>query len=286
MPTLHVFMFTTLAMLAFAANSLLCRMALAEHAVDAASFTMIRMLSGAVVLFLFVVYRDRQWQAAGSWYSALALFIYAACFSLAYKFLATGTGALLLFGSVQCSMISFALYKGERLSLFQSVGLVCAYSGLVFLLLPGIEAPPLLPALAMACAGVAWGVYSLRGRSVSDATLATAGNFIRTIPMAIIFLVAFYVLSSNGANAIYISWQGVVLSVASGALASGLGYAIWYFVLPSLQSTSAASVQLSVPVVAAFAGVLFLSEPISIRFLIASVAILGGVAATIWAKQN
>lgn len=258
-------------MIAFAANSLLCRMALVHTRIDAASFTSIRMVSGALVLWLIVTSKGEKIGAAGSWTSASALFAYAACFSFAYVSLSAATGALLLFGAVQTTMISFGLWKGERLQGKQLAGLMLAVGGLLGLLLPGLSAPPLPAAALMLGAGMAWGVYSLRGKGASDPTRVTAGNFVRAVAFAAgLSAIMFARHSLDGA--------GIVLAIASGALASGVGYAIWYTALRGLNATTAATVQLSVPVIAAFGGIAFLGEAITLRLLVTSVAILGGIA--------
>lgn len=274
---------TLLAMIAFAGNSLLCRVALKETGIDAASFTAIRLVSGALVLWLIVRLRDGAKQdaatGAGNWPSALALFIYAAGFSYAYISLQAATGALLLFGAVQATMIGVGLWRGERMQRGQTIGLLCAFAGLIGLLLPGLAAPPLLGAALMLAAGVAWGVYSLRGRGAGDATRVTAGNFLRAAPMALALLVpALPVIALDRA--------GVIYAVVSGALASGVGYAVWYTALRGLNATSAASVQLSVPVIAALGGFALLGEAITPRLIVASVAILGGIAMVIFKRSS
>ena len=268
---------TALAMVAFAANSVLCRLALREGAIDAASFTAVRLVSGAVALGLILLLRDRSVKAMatqGNQGSALALFVYAAGFSLAYVELATGTGALLLFGAVQATMIGIGLYRGERLAPLQWLGLMLALAGLVALMLPGATAPPLAAAALMLVAGGAWGVYSLRGKGAADATAVTAGNFLR----ALIWLLP---LALFAWPAQWPQGAGLVYAVLSGALASGAGYAIWYLALRGLVSSTAATVQLSVPVLAALAGVLWLDEAFTLRLLLASAAILGGIALVI-----
>ena len=270
---------TALAMLAFAGNSLLCRMALKTTAIDPASFTTLRLVSGALVLWLLVRVRERRgtYAADGNWPSALALFAYAAGFSFAYVGLSAATGALLLFGAVQATMIGHGLWAGERFQRLQWVGLVLALAGLLGLLLPGLSAPPLAGALLMLGAGVAWGIYSLRGKGAGDATRVTAGNFLRAAPLAALLSVAMlHSASVDSAGAWY--------ALASGAFASGMGYAIWYTALPALKATQAATVQLSVPVIAAAGGVVLLAEPLSLRLVLASVAILGGIALVILEK--
>lgn len=281
---------TVLAMLAFAGNSLLCRLALSHTGIDAASFTAVRLLSGALMLMLLVYFRqlltpaagktsDPQPVLGGNWTSALALFVYAGAFSFAYVKLATGTGALLLFGAVQATMILAGLWSGERLSGRQMLGLLLAVAGLVAVLLPGLTAPPLGSALLMLASGVAWGVYSLRGRGVRDPTSATAGNFLRASLLSVLLGVSLLAQQN-------LDGPGLWYAVLSGALASGVGYAVWYTALRGLTMTSAASVQLSVPVLAALAGVAFLHEPITLRLALTSVAILGGIALVVLGKKR
>ena len=271
---------TTFTMIAFAGNSLICRAAFKHTAIDPASFTAIRLFSGAVTLWLLVRLRRGAGAGAGrgNWRSAAALFGYAAGFSFAYVSLPTGTGALLLFGAVQATMIGYGIWKGERLMKLQVAGLGLALAGLVGLLLPGLSAPPLVGALLMLGAGVAWGVYSLRGKSAFDPTAVTAGNFLRAVPFAAaLCLFQFKGLALDSA--------GLGYAVLSGAVTSGIGYALWYSVLPALPATLAATVQLSVPVLAALSGVTFLGEPVSFRLMLTSVGILGGIALVVLEKQ-
>ena len=278
MSRLRIVALIALAMLAFAGNSLLCRLALKDTAIDAASFTTLRLLSGAVMLWLLVRLRGGTRHGAGNWLSALALFAYAAGFSFAYITLPAASGALLLFGAVQATMIGHGLWHGERLRWLQTVGLVLALGGLVGLLLPGLSAPPLFGSAMMLGAGAAWGVYSLRGRGAGDATRVTAGNFLRAVPIA----AALSILLPGSAA---LDGAGLLYAVASGALASGLGYAIWYTALPAIKATTAATVQLSVPVIAALGGILFLGEAITLRLALASIAVLGGIALVILEKR-
>jgi len=311
----RIFLLTLLAMIAFASNSLLCRAALRDTGIDAASFTFIRIFSGAVALWLILQIRrklsvgrtasplvesSRRSPAApkpreggslvtnasparthssltsGNWISAAALFAYAAAFSFAYNTLSAGTGALLLFGAVQATMIFWGLRKGERLDAFQIIGLIVAIAGLVALVFPGLTAPPLIGSILMLSAGIAWGVYSLRGKvkgqsgSDGDPIAATTGNFLRAVPFAVL-------LSIFTLRGIHFDSLGVGYALISGAITSGPGYVIWYSVLPELRASSAAAVQLSAPVLAATGGILLLGEPITLRYLIASVAVLGGV---------
>lgn len=268
-PTAHTLALTGVAMLAFAGNSLLCRLALQHSGIDPASFTTVRLTSGAVVLWALVRWRGQR--PAGDWGSAAALFVYAAAFSFAYLSLSAGTGALLLFGAVQATMLGWGLWRGQRLGRGQTAGLVLALGGLVALLLPGVTAPPAGGALLMTAAGVAWGVYSLRGRGAGDPTAVTAGNFVRAGALAV-------PLGLAGLPGATLDPTGLLWALCSGAVTSGLGYAIWYAALKGLQPTSSASVQLSVPVLTALGGVVLLSEPVTLRLALCSLAILGGIA--------
>lgn len=274
MTAARVLLLTMLAMAAFAANSLLCRVALRDTTIDAVTFTTVRLIAGAITLWLIVVLRSRKPGVAGSWYSALALFAYASAFSWAYRSLSAAAGALLLFGSVQATMIAYGLWAGERLCGWQWIGLVLALGGLTGLMLPGLSAPSLSGALLMISAGMAWGVYSLRGKGSGDPVGATAGNFLRTVPIALALSLALL-------GDAHWDQAGVWYAVASGAVASGIGYAIWFAALPELRATSAATVQLSVPVIAAVGAILFLGESLTLRLVLASVTILGGIALVI-----
>lgn len=276
----RTFALTALAMTAFAGNSLLCRLALKNTGIDAASFTAIRLVSGALALWLVARQFRTSQSGNGNWLSALALFAYAAAFSFAYMSLATGTGALLLFGAVQATMIGYGIWSGERLRLPQLAGLALALGGLSGLLLPGVSAPPLAGSALMISAGIAWGIYSLRGKGAGDPTRVTAGNFLRAAPVAIALSLVVFMVKGTSLNA-----AGFGYAVASGALTSGIGYAIWYSALPALKSTTAATVQLSVPVIAALGGIAFLGEPVTLRLLLASSAILGGIALVLLKKR-
>jgi len=275
---MRVFTLTLLAMIAFASNSLLCRAALKETNIDAASFTFVRIFSGAAALWLILTMRRTTSQSSGNWISALALFAYAAAFSFAYNTLSAGTGALLLFGAVQATMILWGFRKGERLDPIQIAGLVVAVAGLVLLVLPGLSAPPLIGSILMLSAGVAWGVYSLRGKTAGDPIAATSGNFLRAVPFAA--LVSIVMIRQARVDSF-----GVVYAFISGAITSGLGYVIWYAALGGLKAASAATVQLSVPVLAATGGILLLGEPITLRYAIASVAVLGGIFLVVTEKR-
>lgn len=279
MPYARIVFLTSLAMIAFAGNSLLCRAALKGTSIDAASFTAIRLMSGAFMLGLVVRITHGKRTGSGNWVSALALFCYAICFSFAYVSLSTATGALLLFTAVQATMISYGLCSGERLLLVQIVGLVLAMVGLVVLLLPGLSAPSPIGTVLMLTAGVAWGVYSLRGKGAGDPTRVTAGNFMRA---AVIAALISLLLRGGGVP----NDAGLWYAISSGALTSGVGYAIWYTALPALRATSAATVQLSVPAIAALGGVIFLDEVVTLRLVLASFAILGGIALVVLAKRQ
>ena len=296
MGNLRLLTLTSLAMLAFAGNSLLCRLALKHTDIDPASFTVIRLLSGALTLWLVITLKRRVKPPVpavakphgGNWPSALALFVYAAGFSFAYVRLPAATGALLLFGAVQATMIGHGLWVGERFSPLQWAGLALAFGGLLSLLLPGLSTPPLLDSALMLLAGLAWGIYSLRGKKANekgadDPTLVTAGNFLGGGAQAVVFV---FVLEVWVFNQLSIDAHGLGYALASGALASGVGYAIWYTALPSLKATQAATVQLSVPVLAALGGIVFLDERMTLSLILASLAILGGIALVIWERRR
>lgn len=274
----------TVAMVAFAANSLLCRMALANTDIDPASFTALRLISGALALTFLSLFSLRKvsgdsslWvnlKSNATFLGGASLFLYALCFSYAYISMATGTGALLLFGAVQLTMISFGLARGERFKRFQWLGFLLAFAGLVILLLPSASAPPLLAGIIMVTAGIAWGVYSLLGKKSKSALFATSGNFIYASILCIP-LVGF--LLSLNSRVLVFDNTGALLALVSGIVASGCGYAIWYSVLPVIKSTTAATVQLSVPVIATLMGWAILGEQLSIQVVIASIMTLGGI---------
>ena len=281
------------AMIGFAANSLLCRAALGPRAIDAGSFTAIRLASGALILVVIARLAARprgpasapgqapgRVRGAGSWGSGLALFAYAATFSFAYLRLTTATGALILFGAVQITMIGWGIARGERPRALEWLGLALAAAGLVALTVPGLAAPDPLGAVLMALAGVAWGVYSLRGRGATRPLAVTADNFARSLPFALV-LAAASVLTRG-----HVTAEGALLAVGSGALASGLGYSLWYAALPHLAATRAAIIQLSVPVLAAAGGALVLGEALTTRLAACSAAILGGVALAVLGRRR
>ncbi|MEQ1606943.1 MAG: DMT family transporter [Pyrinomonadaceae bacterium] len=302
------FLLTLFALVAFAFNSILCRMALGKDEIDAASFTSIRLLSGAVVLLVLVAFvrfcgsprvskgdslklddsplltrgllqKEGGLLHFGNWLSAFFLFAYAVCFSFAYLGLTTGTGALILFGSVQMTMIAVSLVRGERPRVLEWLGLFIAVGGLVYLVFPGLTSPPLVNSALMAAAGISWGVYTLRGRSSKDPLADTMGNFVRSLPMIAVVAAVFY-------PQIHLSNRGIILAILSGAVASGVGYTIWYTALKFHTATRAAVLQLSVPVIAAVGGIVFLAETFSTRLLIAGILIILGIGMTILGKRS
>lgn len=268
-------------MIAFAANSVLCRFALSDEVIDPASFTSIRLISGASILFLLVlVSKPRHTSSTkGSWLSGGILFLYALTFSFAYVSLDAGTGALIVFATVQITMISSALFQGNKMNLAEWFGIILAFGGLVYLVLPGVTAPSLSGLLLMIASGMAWGIYSIRGKSSAHPLEDTAFNFLRTIPFVIVLLV-FSVGNIQAAP------QGIFLAILSGALTSGIGYTIWYMALRGLSAIQASIVQLIVPVLAAIGGVIFLAEIISLRLLISSLLILGGISIAILTRKG
>ncbi len=298
---LTTLLLTAIAMFAFAANSVLSRLALTieqhEASIDAASFTLIRLVAGALMLMLLLQLRNRRSapltpqktpQATsatslatqpGSWLAAFYLFGYAITFSYAYNSLDTATGALILFGAVQLTMIGVTLLRGTTLSSSEWLGLGLAFSGFIYLVLPNLSTPSLIGFVLMTLAGMAWGGYTLRGRGSKDPLAETAFNFVRTLPFAaLLLLISLY----QG----HISTRGMVLAIASGAIASGIGYSIWYRVLADLSNTQAAAIQLLVPVIAAIGGVIIVAEPLSWRLVIAALMILGGIALTVLGRYS
>jgi len=279
--TINTILSTILAMIAFAANSVLCRLALGENSIDASGFTSIRLISGALVLYIILIASstNQKPNSKGSWLSALMLFTYAAAFSFAYITLDTGTGALILFGAVQITMILHTVISGNRLHIFEWLGMIIAFAGFVYLVLPGVSAPPLSGFLLMSLAGIAWGVYTLRGRDTTDPKSDTSYNFLRSIP----FVIALLIFSIKDLT---LSSQGVWLAILSGGITSGIGYVIWYIALRRLSTTIAAVVQLSVPLLAAIGGVLFVTEDISVRLIFSTVLILGGIFIVIFSRKQ
>lgn len=277
---MKTFSYTVFALIAFALNSLLCRLALGAEAIDAASFTLIRLVAGAAALSIISQFfgKKESNERRGNWLSAFFLFAYAVCFSFAYINLTTGTGALVLFGSVQATMIFVALWKGERPKFFEWLGLIFAACGLIYLVFPGLRSPPPVSFALMATAGIAWGFYTLRGKGSENPLADTTGNFVRAVPM--IVLLALFFLPQ-----IHLSQKGVLLAVLSGAIASGIGYSVWYAALKFHTAARAAILQLSVPALAATGGVIFLAETVSLRLAAATILILGGISLAILGRK-
>ncbi|MGR3898051.1 EamA family transporter [Psychrobacter sp. 1176_08] len=300
--------YTTVALIAFAANSLFCRMALADDYIDAWSFTIVRLVSAAgclgIIMILHASHLQRQVRKMndtsngtllvlsdkGSWLSSFTLVIYALCFSIAYVELDTGTGALILFSAVQLTMIGWGIYKKEQLSVLQWTAFIVAVAGFIYLMLPSAAIPSPLAAILMTISGIAWGIYSIRGKTCVSPLRATGFNFIRSlIAVPILLLVSLYYLDNMGlatVNLNNVTTKGILLAGASGAIASGIGYSIWYTAMPLLKNTQAAIVQLCVPILAAILGVVFLSEQLSLPFVVASTVILGAVLTFTLSKKT
>lgn len=291
------YLYTCLALLAFAGNSVLCRLALkadnlghsnVSALIDASSFTIIRLLSGIIVLLAIVFFisfnskpsRSKSIRSRGSWLSSIALFVYALTFSYAYISLDTATGALILFGSVQITMIIYNTVIGNRLSYFEWIGFVLAFCGFVYLVLPRVSEPSIYGFIFMVLSGIMWALYTLNGRHSANSLSDTSFNFLRTLPLIIALLLIVMVTQNN----LYITPAGIYLAVLSGGLASGAGYAIWYLALKALSVTRAAIVQLLVPIIAAIGGVIFVHEPLSIRLLISTIMVLGGISLVVYSK--
>jgi drug/metabolite transporter (DMT)-like permease len=272
---------TMLAMLAFAGNSILSRMALQDGAIDAASFSNIRLLSGALALLLILVAKPgaNKLKQSGSWLSALMLFLYALSFSYAYLDLSAGAGALILFGLVQATMIIAALIAGDKPTAIEALGWLGASAGLIYLVLPGVAAPSATGTILMAVAGIAWGIYSIRGRDEPDPLAATASNFLRSVAFVPFVIAATF-------RSIQITTGGLLLAVVSGAITSGVGYVIWYAALKHMKTIRAALVQLSVPAIAALGGVVLLNEALSIRLVLSAGMILGGLSIALSRKSS
>jgi drug/metabolite transporter (DMT)-like permease len=276
---MKIALYTVLALLAFAGNSILCRLALGENAIDAASFTAIRLLSGIVVLAIIIKMSSDSISVTsrGSWKASFMLFLYAVTFSYAYVSLETGAGALILFGAVQITMILVGLISGNKLHYFEWVGVIVAFSGFVYLVMPGVSAPSLIGFLLMSISGIAWGGYTLLGRGSANPLSDTYYNFLRSLPLVIILVIVTIQYST-------MSQEGILLAILSGGIASGVGYTIWYAALGGLSGIQAAVVQLLVPVIAAIGGVMFVDEALSFRLVLASIIILGGVLVVITGK--
>jgi len=272
-------LFTGFTLIAFAANSVLCRLALGEKTIDASSFTVIRLLSGAIVL-LIILKMNRIKNSSpikGNWFASLMLFLYAVTFSFAYITLDTGTGAIILFGSVQITMILLSLISGNRLLITEWIGVSIAFIGFIYLVSPGVTSPSIMGFSFMAVAGIAWGIYTLKGRDSLNPLMDTAYNFFRTIPFVM-------VLAVIAIQSTYYTTEGILLAALSGGIASGIGYTIWYVALGGLSAIQAAVVQLLVPVIAALGGVIFLSEKITLRLTLSGIMILGGILMVVWGR--
>lgn len=259
-------------MIAFAANSVLCRLALEENSIDAAGFTIVRLISGAIILLIIINLTNNKniKSQKGSWAGGLMLFVYAITFSFAYISLETGTGALILFGAVQITMIFWSIFKGEKLRILEWSGVIIAFSGFIYLVLPGVSAPSPIGFLLMTTAGIAWGIYSLIGRNSISPFIDTTYNFLRTLPLVLILLII-------SINNLEYTFGGILLAILSGGIASGLGYVLWYNALGGLSATQAAVVQLFVPIIASFGGVILMSESITFRLIISAIFVLGGI---------
>jgi drug/metabolite transporter (DMT)-like permease len=270
-------------LIAFAFNSILCRMALRGGEADAAGFTLVRIAAGAITLIVISYFagsgKGSQIWERGNWISAFFLFAYAVCFSFAYLGLTAGTGALILFGSVQLTMVLVSLIRGEHPRSLEWIGLLMAVGGLLYLVFPKLSSPPLTSSLLMAAAGAAWGGYTLRGRGSSSPLADTTGNFTLALPMAIIVAVVYW-------SGVHLSKEGIILAVLSGAVASGIGYTVWYAALKFHSSTSSAVLQLAVPALTALGGILFLNETATTSLYIAAGLILGGILLTIFARKK
>jgi len=278
---MKIILTTIFALACFALNSILCRLALKSDEIDAASFTAIRLVSGALMLFAINLFvnKDKEKTKNGSWSSAFYLFVYAVCFSFAYINLTTGNGALILFSTVQFTLIAIALYKGERPHRLEWLGFILAFGGLIYLVFPGLSAPPFFSSALMVFAGIAWGFYTLNGKNSTNPIAETAGNFLRSIPFAIPILLIFLAQT-------HLSAKGIFLAILSGAVASGIGYTAWYAILKFHTATRAAILQISVPAFAALGGVVFLAESLNFRLISASFLILGGVALAIFGRKK
>lgn len=289
-------MLTSLSLIAFAGNSVLCRIALQSdsikgQAIDAGSFSLIRLLSGCVMLLIILGLtknkcdQQKAHQTTGSWFAGLALFIYAVFFSFAYVTLDTGTGALILFASVQITLITAHFLSGNRLSIGEWVGVLIAFSGFGYLMLPGANTPNAMGFLLMCISGIAWGFYTLAGRSSANPLNDTGYNFFRTLPLLFV-LALLLLLELSTVFDIHLSTRGILLAIASGAIASGIGYALWYMALAQLSALNAAVLQLLVPVIANIGGVIFAGESLSRRLIVASLLILGGILIVILSRNT
>lgn len=273
--------YTLFALMAFAGNSVLCRLALGDASIDAASFTSIRLLSGIIMLLILLGLTQKKStpsKSKGSWLAALMLFAYASAFSFAYISLDTGVGALILFGAVQLSMILVGMFKGNQLHLSEWLGVLMAFTGFVYLVLPSLSTPSFWGFVLMTISGVAWGVYSLVGRGSKNPLADTTYNFLRTTPL-IVILVLFSL------NSTHITEKGLILAILSGSITSGIGYTIWYIALRGLSVTQAAVLQLLVPIIAAIGGIVFANEILSMRLVLSSVLVLGGILIVVLGRK-
>lgn len=282
--SLQTLWYTGFALCAFAANSVLCRLALGNDTIDAAGFTIVRLLSGMTVLLLILAVKGRQSSqttvvSRGSWFAGAMLFVYAICFSFAYISLDTATGAVILFGSVQLSILLLSFFKGNRLHITEWVGVLLAFSGFVYLMLPGVTMPSVNGFMLMTTAGIAWGVYTLKGKGSQNPLMDTSYNFLRTLPLVMILLVVSW-------QDIQLSNWGIIWAILSGGIASGIGYTVWYMALDGLVATQAAVVQLLVPVIAALGGMIFMAEPVSLRLALSATLILCGILIVVLGQKK
>lgn len=281
-------LWVALSLFAFAGNSVLCRLALGNKAIDATSFTAIRLISGVIIMLLIVFLQNKYNRQhkhnsllrskKGSWIASTMLFLYALCFSLAYITLDTGIGALILFASVQLSMIVVGICFGNKVSNKEIMGIITAFAGFIYLLLPSLSSPSLYGFILMTISGIAWGVYTLNGRGSVSPIDDTAINFFKTLPFVLLIMLI-------NINHSQLTSYGVSLAVCSGAVTSAMGYTIWYLVLPTLKITQAAVLQLLVPIIAAVGGIVFAGENVTERLLIASVLVLGGILLVVFSRN-
>ena len=283
--TVKTTVLTIFSLIAFAGNSVLCRLALGENQLDAASFTIIRLLSGIVMLLLISQTNGSQTSGSRSsltqqinWLSSGALFLYAVTFSYAYLSLDTGTGALILFGAVQITMILASSLLGKQLYWAEWLGVAIAFLGFVYLVLPGITTPSFQGFILMTLAGGSWGIYTLQGKNSRQPIINSATNFLYTLPFVLTLLIIELPNSE-------LSQPGIILAVLSGAIASGVGYTTWYMAVRNLATVKASVVQLLVPILAALGGVLFAGEVISLRLIISSLLILGGIILVLFGQN-
>jgi drug/metabolite transporter (DMT)-like permease len=269
---MKIFILTSLALIAFAANSVLCRLALGNNVIDASSFTIIRLLAGAIVLFCIVLFSKGKTSTTskGNLLSSFMLFLYAITFSFAYLSLDTGTGALILFGAVQITIIIHTLLSGNKLRPLEWLGVIISFLGFIYLISPGVSSPSIIGFVLMTIAGISWGIYTIKGQTSKNPLRDTTYNFIKTLP----FITILYIATMTQSN---YSTEGILLAVIAGGVTSGIGYTIWYMAIRGLSSIQSAVLQLLVPVIAAFSGVIFISEIITVRLTVSSILILGGV---------